>query len=932
MTHPLLARLETGYFASRASDVRAATFLAEGRTRIGESTVAVLEPASYDAGGDLPRVHALALQSLRWIDPLRRARGAVEGADAAWTRIALAWSRSRTAQDPASDAWRPIPLEQRAVALALGAPEGSEALALIPAHLERLAELESEGGTAERRLQLLRIRLALQLRQGDGPEQLRASTIAAAESAFTADGYAVAKDLSAVAEAARQWEEALREAEVDPGHEIFARIRATGFWRHALAPDGTLVPVGGALPEQIPGAEDPRTRYVITGGEEGSAPEEISRVDPTGLVSLRSGWGETERDARDETLMTMVLGPVRDREAHHDPARLTYHSQGRAWLIDPVDEAASGSDAHSIVDVEDVRYRLHGGAELVRHYADERVEGLMVKADVHLRVQWQRHVVLARTGNYVVVDDTVRSSQEHVAHLQWIVAPDVRIEPGARGFRLHADGRTVALHVSTAGLKDHRIEEIADADGRRIAWRIRVPLVGRSNRAITVVSDVVDPAVFDARRVPRGGKEFTVDIRDKHLDETLVVTPELSAVVPSGLDPEEAVARTIALGAAGDMTPEEALAQRVAVRRAIEEIKAEVRAAGGGVPARERGIDRLLAAGEELRVHGLRDHGYGAALIDLAGTDLADRVERHPQVGNLRRGPLVRFAEEDLVQPGYSVPVRTTLDAGTVPTDAREPFVWSVDLGQLVPSAYLHDAPGDVLTVYFHGATDRTKFTMPRYERLRSMPTLGLGPVMFFSDPCLDLDSRMMLSWYVGTEDQDLHREIARMIDAYARHRGIEKVLLVGNSGGGFAALQQGAYLEGARVVSFNPQIQVDRYVPRIAEVAHWALFGRDTVSDDPVHAPRMDLIERYRRIGFDQDVLLIQNPGDDHHHQEHFLPFTEAFAASERADRLRTLTPYLGPGHRVPGSEEYLQIVRDEAAAPSDRPWRLRGLRDLGS
>ena len=203
---------------------------------------------------------------------------------------------------------------------------------------------------------------------------------------------------------------------------------------------------------------------------------------------------------------------------------------------------------------------------------------------------------------------------------------------------------------------------------------------------------------------------------------------------------------------------------------------------------------------------------------------------------------------------------------------------------------------------------------------------------MFFSDPCLDLDSRMMLSWYVGTEDVDLHREIARMIDAYARRRGIEKVLLVGNSGGGFAALQLGAYLEGTRVVSFNPQIQIDRYVPRIAESAHWALFGRGTVSDDPVNAPRMDLIERYRRIGFDQDVLLIQNPGDDHHHQEHFLPFTEVFTASKRSSRLRTLTPYLGPGHRVPGSEEYLQIVREEAEAQSDQHWKLRGLRELGA
>lgn len=928
---PFLADLESNTFAPRASDVRAASLLLEGRVRIGDRSIDVFDTDSFDSTDGLTRAQALSLQSLRWLDPLRRARSAVKNSESAWTRIALAWSRSTTARDVSSDAWRPIPFEQRATAIALGVPEGSEALSLIPAHLAHLARADVRNVSAERRLWLLRIRLALQSRRGDSPDAICESGIFAAKEAFTPAGYAVAKDLAELVFLAGKWTNVLLSLGVPPRHEIFNRIHAAEFWRQAMTPDGVLVPFGGSSPAEVPGADDPSTRYVITGGAEGSAPDQISHVDPTGLVSLRSGWGETERDARDETHVTMILGPVRDREAHQDSARVTYHSQGRAWLIDPMCDAAAGSDAHSIIDVDDVPYRVNGFAELVRHYADERVVGLVTKANVHLPVHWQRHVVFARTGNYMTIEDTVRSSQEHTVYQQWIIAPDVEIKATVRGFLLHADGKTVSLHISTLGFKSHVIEPITTAAGERIAWRVRVPLAGLSGRAVAVVSDVADASVFDVRRVPRRGKEFTVNLRDKYLDETLVVTPELSAVVPAGLDPDEAVERTIAMGAAGDLTPEEALGQRVSVRRTIEEVKAEVRADGGDRAARMRGIERLVISGQEQSVNGLRDHGFGAALIDLAGMDLAEHVARHPQVGNLRRGALVRFADEDLIQPGYGVPVRTTLDAGTIPDDVAEPFVWSVDLGQLVPSAYLHDGEGDILTVYFHGATDRTKFTMPRYERLRSMPKLGLGPVMFFSDPCLDLDSRMMLSWYVGTEDRDLHREIARMIDAYARRRGIEKVLLVGNSGGGFAALQLGAYLEGTRVVSFNPQIQVDRYVPRIAESAHWALFGRGTVSDDPVNAPRMDLIERYRRIGFDQDVLLIQNPGDDHHHQEHFLPFTKAFADSEKSGRLRTLTPYLGPGHRVPGSEEYLQIVRAAAETPSDQPWSLRGLRDLG-
>lgn len=924
----LIAPLAKGYFAPRGADPAQAAALADGWLEIAGRRVRLDSPDVFDDTGDLPRNHVLALHSLRWLDALRRQRGSVEGAEEAWSRIASLWARSRSAQDTASVAWGVLPLEQRATAIALGAPPTDDMRELLDGHLRELEKVEEQSRSADRRLALLRIRLALQASRGDSPDQLRATAASIVEDVFREDGYAICEDLRALAEVGLPWAELLREIGMEDDDPAVRRVQATDFWTQAMAPDGRLVPIGGRLPETVPGGTDPQQRYVVTGGEEGSAPVSISHVDPEGLVALRSGWGETERDARDETLVTLLLGPVRSREAHHDPGRITFHSQGRPWLIDPVEAAAAGADAHSIVDVEEVRYRLHGGAELIRHYADDRVEGLVVKANVHLAVQWQRHLVLARTGNYVVVEDTVRSSTEHVAHQQWIIAPDVEIEATPRGFLLHADGRTVALVVSTSRLSEHVVDDIRDEKGIVIARRLRIPLIGRSNRAVSIIADVIDRESFSARRVPRGGKEFTVDIRDKQLDETLVVTPEQAMIQPPGLDPEEAVERTIAFAAAGDLDPEEALAQRLSVRRAIEQIKSQVRAGGGDVTARARGIQDLIAAGEELRVRGLRDHGFGAALVDLAGTDLVDRVASHPQVGNLRRSALVRWSDEQLVQPRYGVPVRTTLDAGELPDELDAPSVWSVDLGQLVPSTYLLDGEGDILTVYFHGATDRSKHAMPRYERLRSFATLGLGPVMFFSDPTLDLDSRMILSWYVGTEEVDLHREIARMIQAYATHRGIRKVLIVGNSGGGFTALQIGAVLEGTRVVSFNPQVQIDRYVPRIAQTAHWALFGRESVADDPRQAPRMDLIERYDRIRFDQEVVLIQNPGDDHHHQEHFLPFTEAFEASGNGRLLHALTPYLGPGHRVPGVEEYLEHVRQAARMPSEREWALRGLR----
>ena len=93
-------------------------------------------------------------------------------------------------------------------------------------------------------------------------------------------------------------------------------------------------------------------RYVVTGGEEGIPPVSIRHVDPEGLVSLRSGWGEpSATPATRRVRHDPRSGP--GREAHRDPSRLTYHSQGRDWLIDPAVPEAAGEDAHSIIHVED---------------------------------------------------------------------------------------------------------------------------------------------------------------------------------------------------------------------------------------------------------------------------------------------------------------------------------------------------------------------------------------------------------------------------------------------------------------------------------------------------------------------------------------------------------------------------------------------------
>lgn len=522
----ILARLETGHFAKKANDVVTAQRLKNGRFDIAGTVLEVYNPETFEESSSLSRSHSLILHSLRWADPLRRACAEVPDAMEAWSKIFASWSASGSARTKGSVAWASAALQQRSVALALAASESTYANDAIPGHIEALTAVEQRAATAERRLRLLEIRLGLSARRGDPDDALRALAVASAQSTFSDDGYAVAEDLGGIAAVAERWLRVLRDLGVPREAAVFAQLRSPEFWLHNLAPDGSLIPMGTGLPTQLPRTGDSRMRYAVTGGVAGSPPTELGHVNPRGPVSFRSGWGGAERNVREETLATMILGPVRGREAHADLARVTYHSQGRHWLIDPTDEVAAGPEFHSTVTIGGVRYRPHGQAELAERYAGRIVDGVVVKNTVYSRVRWQRRMTFVRTGNYMVVEDALQSAQEYAAYQQWIIAPDVDIEPSRQGFLMHAEGKTVAVIVSAYGLKNHVIDTLTSKDGSKIAWRIRVPIVAPSHRAVAVVIDVIDPGQFRVRRTVKPGKEIAISILDHQLHDVLVLTPD----------------------------------------------------------------------------------------------------------------------------------------------------------------------------------------------------------------------------------------------------------------------------------------------------------------------------------------------------------------------------------------------------------------------
>src|SRR5699024_11543443 len=102
--------------------------------------------------------------------------------------------------------------------------------------------------------------------------------------------------------------------------------------------------------------------------------------------------------------------------------------------------------------------------------------------------------------------------------------------------------------------------------------------------------------------------------------------------------------------------------------------------------------------------------------------------------------------------------------------------------------ALLVNKASEVLVVAFHGATSRAKKELPRFEWFRSLRDQEVSS-LYFSDPLLETDPTLELAWFTGRFDFDLHSELARLTKVAAQAVNARRVIFLGSSGGGFAAL-----------------------------------------------------------------------------------------------------------------------------------------------
>lgn len=237
--------------------------------------------------------------------------------------------------------------------------------------------------------------------------------------------------------------------------------------------------------------------------------------------------------------------------------------------------------------------------------------------------------------------------------------------------------------------------------------------------------------------------------------------------------------------------------------------------------------------------------------------------------------------------------------------------------------ALLVNKESETLVVSLHGALDRKKFSLPRFERVQTLLNRNVS-ILALGDPGLhghapELSKNLELTWFTGPVRCDYFPPIAKFIRTISDTIGARQIIVSGSSGGGFASLQL-APLVGATALVFNPQTEVHRYVLPNGSV--WAQRnyiqalaqpidpGLDSLGKIDWTTPLGDRLSAIRRFASqDYDVTYATNI-NDWHHQQHFAPFMKNAELLGKADRVTVIEYDDGNVHRPPNGDVFLSAL----------------------
>ena len=324
------------------------------------------------------------------------------------------------------------------------------------------------------------------------------------------------------------------------------------FLAYATNPDGSYEPIGDSDLMAARAISGTTAEYAATKGYSGPRPSAEVKLYSAGYLFARTGWGD-ERPFENETLITLRFGPGKHSagtsHGHADGGSIILSAHGRRLLVDPGKYTYTngawrsffvGRSAHNVVTVDGLTYDDSRSTTCTMSLSASSLLAV-TKSAGYVGVTQRRSVTWSRTGNFLIVDDTLSSPSIRTYRQTWHLASDAA--PTITGQRMDTRGETSNLAVIQ--LINRPVSRILiGATGPIQGWisstyqdKVEAPVLeatlrAKSARFLTLLVPYVGtkPAI-SAKVVSLSGSGFVVDITIGSRTERISVSARTSSAV-----------------------------------------------------------------------------------------------------------------------------------------------------------------------------------------------------------------------------------------------------------------------------------------------------------------------------------------------------------------------------------------------------------------
>lgn len=151
--------------------------------------------------------------------------------------------------------------------------------------------------------------------------------------------------------------------------------------------------------------------------------------------------------------------------------------------------------------------------------------------------------------------------------------------------------------------------------------------------------------------------------------------------------------------------------------------------------------------------------------------------------------------------------------------------------------------------------------------------------VIYYNDPTLYLDDKLLLAWGQGTMDRFYLKDIAALLEQLIKKTQIpqKNVIFYGSSGGGFMGLILAGYIKESIALINGPQTCLTKWlkvpVQEVFKHSYPNMSEKEIMSKFP---ERINVIKFYQHIKYVPKIYYLQNAYCELDIVDHVIPFIE--------------------------------------------------------